>query len=114
MLLDKVKAAVRVKTTAFDGEIQGLIDACMKDLKIAGVGCLNQSPAEGQEPSAGDPLLERAAILYAKANFGYGEDENCERFRKAYEALKCSLVLSSDYAEKEGGLTVCAGMMKLR
>ena len=102
-LLDTVKAALRRKTTAFDGEIQGLINACLKDLKIAGVECLNQQPAEGETPlttdqlTAGDPLLERAVILYAKANFGYDEKDDCERFQRAYDALKCSLCLAGDY-----------------
>lgn len=36
-MLDKVKNALRVKTAAFDDEIQDLIDACKADLRLVGV-----------------------------------------------------------------------------
>lgn len=95
-MLDKVKAALRVKTTAFDDEVQGLIDACKADLRLVGVNVPeDQPPAEGEKPSAGDPLITRAIILYAKANFGYSEDS--EKYRAAYDYLKCSLSLAGGY-----------------
>lgn len=95
-MLDKVKNALRVKTAAFDGEIQDLIDACKADLRLVGVNVPEEKPpAEGEEPTAGDPLITRAIILYAKANFGYSDD--AERYRTAYDYLKCSLSLAGDY-----------------
>ena len=95
-MLDKVKNALRVKTAAFDDEIQDLIDACKADLRLVGVNVPEEkTPAEGEEPTAGDPLITRAIILYAKANFGYSDDG--ERYRAAYDYLKCSLSLAGDY-----------------
>ena len=94
-MLDKVKAALRVKTTAFDDEVQGLIDACKADLRLVGVNVPEDQPAEGGSPSAGDPLITRAIILYAKANFGYSDDS--EKYRAAYDYLKCSLSLAGGY-----------------
>ena len=95
-MLDKVKNALRVKTNAFDDEVQGLIDACKADLRLVGVNVPeDQPPAEGVTPAAGDPLITRAIILYAKANFGYSEDS--EKYRQAYDYLKCSLSLAGDY-----------------
>ncbi|WP_276508288.1 head-tail connector protein, partial [[Clostridium] symbiosum] len=41
-MLEKVKMALRIKTTAFDSEIEDLIQAALKDLEIAGVG--NKNP----------------------------------------------------------------------
>ena len=73
-MLDKVKNALRVKTAAFDDEIQDLIDACKADLRLVGVNVPEDTPAEGKEAAAGDPLITRAIVLYAKANFGYSED----------------------------------------
>ena len=75
-MLDKVKNALRVKTAAFDDEIQDLIDACKADLRLVSVNV-------------------RAIVLYAKANFGYSEDS--EKYRAAYDYLKCSLSLAGDY-----------------
>lgn len=95
-MLDKVKNALRVKTSAFDDEVQGLIDACKADLRLVGVNVPEEKPpVEGEPPSAGDPLITRAVILYAKANFGYSEDS--EKYRQAYDYLKCSLSLAGDY-----------------
>lgn len=109
-MLDKVKNALRVKTTAFDVEIQGLIDACEADLRLVGVNIpkarppnQGQTPAQGEMPLAGDPLIVRAVILYAKANFGFSEDS--EKYQKAYDYLKCSLSLAGDYQ--------CVGLTKL-
>lgn len=94
-MLDKVKNALRVKTAAFDDEIQDLIDACKADLRLVGVNVQEDTPAEGKEATAGDPLITRAIVLYAKANFGYSEDS--EKYRAAYDYLKCSLSLAGDY-----------------
>lgn len=94
-MLDKVKNALRVKTAAFDDEIQDLIDACKADLRLVGVNVPEDTPAEGEEATAGDPLITRAIVLYAKANFGYSEDS--EKYRAAYDYLKCSLSLAGDY-----------------
>lgn len=94
-MLDKVKNALRVKTAAFDDEIQDLIDACKADLRLVGVNVPEDTPAEGKEATAGDPLITRAIVLYAKANFGYSEDS--EKYREAYDYLKCSLSLAGDY-----------------
>lgn len=94
-MLDKVKNALRVKTAAFDDEIQDLIDACKADLRLVGVNVPEDTPAEGKAATAGDPLITRAIVLYAKANFGYSEDS--EKYRAAYDYLKCSLSLAGDY-----------------
>lgn len=94
-MLDKVKNALRVKTAAFDDEIQDLIDACKADLRLVGVNVPEDTPAEGKEAAVSDPLITRAIVLYAKANFGYSEDS--EKYRAAYDYLKCSLSLAGDY-----------------
>ena len=94
-MLDKVKNALRVKTAAFDDEIQDLIDACKADLRLVGVNVPEDTPAEGKEAAASDPLITRAIVLFAKANFGYSEDS--EKYRAAYDYLKCSLSLAGDY-----------------
>ena len=52
-MLDKVKNALRVKTAAFDDEIQDLIDACKADLRLVGVNVPEDTPAEGKEAAAG-------------------------------------------------------------
>lgn len=102
-MLDKAKMALRVKTNTFDVEIQGLIDACIADLKLAGIRLPlpvgDDSPPDNNPP-ADDPLIMRAVALYCKAQFGF-DAENSERYVKAYDALKLSLALAGDYRALE-------------
>lgn len=84
-VLPLVRLSLRIKNTAYDDEIQSIIDACENDLMIAGVKRLDQS----------DPLIKRAHVLYAKANFGFSD--NSEKFQKAYDKLRNSLSLSKYY-----------------
>ena len=100
-MLDRVKRALRLTTDAFDDEVRGLIDACKADLRLVGVNVPEETtPAEG-EPTAGDPLINRAIIFYAKAHFGFNEDS--EKHRAAYDYLKCALSLTGNHASHGEG-----------
>ena len=98
LTLDAVKTALRVKSAAYNDEVSGVIAAAFADLKRVGVKVPEWDAASG-EPLAVDPLLHRAVILYAKANFGYSDDS--EKYNQAYEYLKCALSLAGDYIEVE-------------
>ena len=100
-MLDKVKLALRLSGTALDSEVSDLINAAIADLRLVGINI----PAEAGSSSKtlGDPLLDRAVVLYAKAEFGFNDD--AERYRNAYDYLKCALSLTADYTvESEGKL----------
>jgi len=84
-LIDDVKISLRIKTDAFDTEITPIIEACKIDLRLAGVNVIEET----------DPLIQRAVILYSKANFGNNSDS--EKYQKSYDMLKCSLSLAGDY-----------------
>lgn len=86
-VIDDVKLSLRLKSTAYDGEIITIINACKTDLSLAGVDYIFDY----------DPMVKRAIILYSKANFG--ADANADRYMRAYESLKNSLALSGDYTE---------------
>jgi hypothetical protein len=87
-LIDDVKAALRISTTnsGIVGEVNDLIDAAQSDLKNSGILAEDTT----------DPLIKRAIVLYAKANFGYNNPD-ADRLRQSYEMLKASLGLSGDY-----------------
>lgn len=81
-----VKLFLRVSSASADAEIQQTIDACLLDLRNAGVSSLDTD----------DPLIQQAVKLYCKAQFGFSADS--EKYERAYEHLKASLSLSSDYS----------------
>lgn len=87
-MLDDVKLALRISTTAFDSEISDLISAARQDLILAGI-------AADKANDDTDSLIKRAISLYCKANFGNNPDS--ERYQKSYDMLKCSLALAGDY-----------------
>ncbi len=88
-LIEKIKSRVREMSDLSDEEIIDLVKTCRKELEMSGV--------YGDEV---DPTYYQAVVLYCKANYGY--DEDTERFRMAFEALRDAMNLSGDYDKKEG------------
>lgn len=85
-MLSKVKVALRITTTAFDGEITDLINAACADLGIVGVTATNTTT---------DPLLTRAIITYCRLNFGQPDDY--DRLKASYDEQKAQLITATGY-----------------
>lgn len=90
-VLPYARAWVRKTLPQFDDEVTQTVAAGLLDLQNAGVVNLD----------ATDPLIQQALKLYLKARFGY--DADMDKWANAYEHLKISLSLSSDY---NGGVKV--------
>ena len=86
-MLDKVKLALRVTTTAFDSEINDLISAALADLGLAGVTNQEQT----------DPLIVRAVTTYCRVNFGQPDDY--DRLKAAYDEQKAQLQMATGYTD---------------
>lgn len=86
-IIDKVKTALRVSTTAYDDEIQDLIDAAQIDLQIAGVIV----------PGALDPIVTRAIITYCKMSFGLPDDY--DRLKASYDEQKAQLSTATGWTD---------------
>ena len=84
-MLDKVKMALRIVTTAYDSELTDLIAAAKTDLGIAGVTL----------PSTLDEICERAIITYCKVNFGVPDDY--DKLKRAYDEMKAQLTTATGY-----------------
>lgn len=84
-MLPKVKQALRIKSNSFDDEILDLIEAANLDLAVSGINV-----------SVDDKLIQRAVVVYCKANFGL-ENNDSEKFTKAYEHIKTLLGLAGKY-----------------
>lgn len=84
-LISKAKMARRITTNAYDEQVSMLLDAAFLDMGIAGVVI----------PTTLDALVEQAAITYFMANFG--EPDNYDRLKAAYDEQKAQLSMASDY-----------------
>ena len=88
-LLDDVKMALRVTTTAYDSEINDLIDSAKLDLGIAGV----------ELPQTLDSVCNTAIKTYCKLNFGTPNPANWEYLKKSYDEQKAQLSMSTGYTD---------------
>lgn len=87
-ILKYCKLLLRQATTdAFDDEIKSLIDACLLDLNISGVGEVE------------DELIKRAVGIYVKAHFG-SENPDRDGLIECYRSLKIHLALSQKYGDE--------------
>ena len=77
-MLSSVKLALRIVSSEFDDEINDIICAAKADLTSAGIAYRST-----------DPLIKRAVIIYAKAHFGFSEDQ--EKYGIAYASMKSLL-----------------------
>ena len=84
-MLDKVKMALRISTTAYDTELTDLINAAELDLGIAGVILPDQL----------DALVSKAIITYCKMSFGLPEDY--DRLKRSYDEQKAQLGTATGY-----------------
>lgn len=87
-LLKHCKILLRqATTTAFDEEIETLIEACLLDLKLSGVEKID------------DELVKRAVGIYVKAHFG-SENPDRDGLIECYNSLKTHLALSEKYGDE--------------
>lgn len=85
--IGKVRQALRITTTAFDGEIGDLIDAAFIDLGIAG--------ADGRNVNEIDPLTLRAVTTFVKMSFG--EPDEYDRLKASYDEQKAQMSMATGY-----------------
>lgn len=84
-MLEKVKLALRIKTNAFDSELNDYIAAAKMDMGIAGVVI----------PAEIDELVTKAIITYCKMSFGQPADY--DRLKKSYDEQKAQLSNATGY-----------------
>ena len=86
-MLEKVRLALRITSTAYDEDLQGLIDAALADLGLAGV----------LKEKVTDPLIQRAVITYCRCHFGSPEDY--DRLKASYDEQKAQLQTATGYTD---------------
>lgn len=94
MLREKVKLARRIKTDAFDSQIDDLLEAGLEDLRI--VGAIFQVCRDGEGHILGiDPLVDQALITYVACHFG--EPDDYDKLKKSYDEQKAQIRCNPNY-----------------
>ena len=83
---------MQITVSNYDTELQLLIDAALKDLKIAG-----STDAVGTSAVNTDPLIIRAVITYCRMHFGSPLDY--ERMKASYDEQKAQLQMATGYTD---------------
>lgn len=86
-LIQEAKLARRLKTDAFDSQVESLLQAAFLDLGVAGV----------QIPDEYDALVRQAAITYFLLHFG--EPDNYDRLKASYDEQKAQLATCTGYTD---------------
>lgn len=81
------KLAARIKTTAFDDQVEMLLDAALLDMGVAGVVV----------PAELDPIVTQAAITYFLMNFG--QPDEYDRLKRSYDEQKAQLATCTGYTD---------------
>ena len=108
-LLDDVKVTLRVGHDVTDSEVMDLIAAAVFDMANKGVSTkwLGTDPLDPSfyvsdiDEATLPVMAKRAIVTYAKANYGYDNDD-AERLAKSYDSIVCSLLNSRFNAAYEG------------
>jgi len=84
-MLDKVKAALRITSDAFDDDLEQLIEAAQQDLGIAGV------------ITNDDPIVQRAIITYCGMNRINIDESQRAWLKQSYDEQKAQLQTATGY-----------------
>ena len=88
-LLERVKTACRVTSSAYDDELTGLIDEALADIGITDV---RADLLTADDP---EPLIARAVVTYCRMNFG--QPDEYDRLKAAYDEQKAQLSMATGY-----------------
>ena len=92
-MVDKVREALQITSTASDSELTDLINASIIDLNIAGV------EGDAVTSSSTDPIAQRAIITYVAYQFEqlHGSLDRAEALKASYDEQKTQLSMHSGY-----------------
>lgn len=96
-MLEKVKAALRITSTAFDDDLNQLIRAALLDLGVAGV--TNQTDYMPDDVT--DPLVIRAVITYCAMNRVNIDEQQRAWLKASYDEQKAQLSTATGYTQWE-------------
>lgn len=89
--LEKVKLAIRRSHNKLDSDLQDEIDACLADLRVAGIIYADET----------DPLILNAIKLYCRS-LNTDEPAKAAEWQDRYDKLKACLMMAEGYGWRDG------------
>lgn len=86
-MLAAARMALRITTTAYDPQIESLLNTALLDLGVAGVIV----------PAEMNALIQQACITYVRLYFGQPDD--FERLKRSYDEQKAQLATCTGYTD---------------
>ena len=96
-MLELVKTALRISSTAFDAELTMLIQACMAELEA-----MNVEVATDESGAPTSPMVKSAVVAYVKWRFGNHEDK--DEWRDIYHIMLAQLKTMTGYTNWRDGI----------
>ena len=96
-MIEDVRLALRLTTTAYDNQLTDLINAGLADLGVAGVRLDETDPPA--DPF-GDSLIKTAVVTYVLLHFGSPAD--FDRLKRSYDEQKAQLASCTGYTDWRG------------
>lgn len=84
-MIEAAKLARRMTTTAFDKQVEQILEAAILDLGVAGV----------EVATTPDSLVTQAAITYFLMHFG--EPDNYDKLKASYDEQKAQLATNTGH-----------------
>lgn len=88
VFLDFVKQTLRIKTDAYDMEIETHIKACLYDLDRLNISYDFFSP---------EPEIQTIVSVYVKSKFGNGNTSEKQAMESVYKELRTTLLLDKSH-----------------
>ena len=95
-MLELVKTALRISSTAFDAELTMLIQACMAELEA-----MNVTVDTDESGAPTSPVVRSAVVAFVKWRFGNHEDK--DEWRYIYHIMLAQLKTMTGYTNWRDG-----------
>ena len=96
-MLEKIRRAIRKKSSTLDEEIMDCINECYKDMDRVGIAVYDEEGnlKQGIEK---EPLVIACQKHYARWQFNF--ENEAERYQKAYESARDGMSLCGKYKKE--------------
>lgn len=89
-LIDDVRTSLRIKSMAYDDDINIYIQSCLYDLERLNI--VTQT-TDSTEATVYTPEVKTAVIAYVKSQFGNGNEDKKKLWFETYEKLRLTMFL---------------------